>query len=85
MHRPPLKTVLSALALAAPTQLLACAACFGRSDSRLAEGMNWGILTLLAVVGTVVLGLVALFVGHLRRASRLARTAAHDSLPAPTL
>jgi hypothetical protein len=38
--------------------LLACAACFGQSDSPLAKGMNWGILSLLAVV-VMVLGSIA--------------------------
>jgi hypothetical protein len=39
--------------------LLACAACFGKSDSPLAEGMNWGIFSLLAVVGCVLSGFAA--------------------------
>lgn len=34
--------------------LLACAACFGKSDSPLANGMNWGIFTLLGVVVPVL-------------------------------
>ena len=37
-----------------PAKALACAACYGASDSPLAEGMTWGILTLLGVVGTVL-------------------------------
>jgi hypothetical protein len=37
----------------------ACAACFGKSDSPLAEGMNWGIFSLLAVVGCVLSGFAA--------------------------
>jgi len=39
---------------------LACSACYGVSDAPMARGMNWGILSLLAVVG-VVLGSVASF------------------------
>ena len=38
----------------------ACAACYGASDSPMAKGMNWGIFSLLAVVG-MVLGSVATF------------------------
>lgn len=38
----------------------ACAACYGKSDSAMAQGMNWGIFSLLAVVG-VVLGCVGAF------------------------
>ena len=40
--------------------ILACAACYGASDSPLAAGMNWGILSLLAIVG-LVLGTVGTF------------------------
>jgi len=45
---------------------LACAACYGKSDSALASGMNWGILTLLGVVLTV-LTCIALFFMHIVR------------------
>jgi len=44
----------------------ACAACYGKSDSALASGMNWGILTLLGVVLTV-LTTIALFFVHIVR------------------
>lgn len=47
----------------------ACAACFGKNDGRLAQGMNLGILFLLGVV-VVVLGAVALFFAYLVRRSR---------------
>ena len=40
--------------------LLACAACYGASDSPMAKGMNWGIFSLLSVVA-VVLGSIATF------------------------
>lgn len=43
-----------------PRALFACAACYGASDSPMAKGMNWGILSLLGVVA-VVLGSVATF------------------------
>jgi hypothetical protein len=46
---------------------LACAACYGKSDSLLAQGMNWGILALLAVVLTVLSGIVAFFVHVAKR------------------
>jgi hypothetical protein len=48
--------------------VLACAACYGQSDSPLAEGMNWGIFTLLGVVAGV-LGGIALFFVHIGRRS----------------
>jgi len=54
--------VASVLCAAAfhPASLFACAACYGASDSPMAKGMNWGIFSLLAVVG-MVLGSVATF------------------------
>lgn len=49
----------------------ACAACFGKSDSALAHGMNAGILTLLAVIGTMLLCVASFFVFVARRAARI--------------
>ena len=50
-----------------PTSLWACAACTGRTDSPLAVGMNWGILTLLGVVLTVLSGVLVFFVHVIRK------------------
>ena len=63
------RLLLTCCLAALPGQLYACAACYGRSDSRLAEGMNWGILSLLVVVAGVLAGFAAFFIYHLRRAS----------------
>jgi len=57
--------VAAALALA-PSSLLACAACTGKTDSSLAVGMNWGIVTLLGFVVTM-LSCFALFFVHVAR------------------
>ncbi len=58
--------------IAACPQASACAACFGKSDSPLAYGMNAGIYVLLAVIGSM-LGLIAsFFVFVSRRAARIA-------------
>ena len=63
-----------ALALGAvPRSAEACAACFGRSDSPMAQGMNMGIFSLLIVIVSVLLGIAIFFVYILRRAARLAR------------
>jgi len=59
-------SLAAALAALAPSPLFACAACYGRTDSPLAEGMNWGILTLLGVVLTVLSGIVVFFVHIVR-------------------
>ena len=58
-----------------PVRVLACAACYGASDSPLAEGMNWGIFTLLGVVGTVLTCFLVFFV-HIVRKSEAATAAA---------
>jgi hypothetical protein len=50
----------------------ACATCFGSSDSKMAEGMNMGIVTLLAVVGVMLTSLAVSFVVMARRSARLA-------------
>ena len=47
----------------------ACATCFGKSDSKLAEGMNWGIFTLLGVILSVLIGISAFFIFIARRAA----------------
>lgn len=66
-----LAVVLLALVAALPDRALACATCYGASDSPLAQGMNWGIVTLLGFVG-MVLGGISLFFVHIgRRSARL--------------
>ncbi|MGA9450772.1 MAG: hypothetical protein WBW41_05425 [Verrucomicrobiia bacterium] len=64
-----LRKILVAAAALAPSPLFACAACYGRSDSPLASGMNWGIFTLLGVILTVLTG-VALFFVHVIRGEK---------------
>ena len=68
-----------ALAALAPPPLLACAACYGQSDSPLASGMNWGIFTLMGVIVTVLATIATFFVYLIRK-----ETAAGDH-PAPTI
>lgn len=46
----------------------ACAACFGASDSRLAEGMNAGIFALMGVIGGVLFAIAGFFFFIARRA-----------------
>jgi hypothetical protein len=70
---------LAALALMlSPAPARACAACYGASDSPLAQGMNMGILFLLAVIGSVLVGISAFFIFVARNSARLAAAA-----PAP--
>ena len=82
-----LKSVLM-LAAFSPVKLLACAACYGANvDSSMADGMNWGIFTLLAVL-VPVLGAFLTFLIYLIRKSEAveaARAEQDDSLsPEPT-
>ena len=74
------RKILAATLLLAPSPLFACAACYGRSDSPLASGMNWGIFTLLGLVLTV-LTCSALFFVHVIRGEK-AQTG-NDENPAP--
>jgi len=71
--------LLVALVLAAPQTMLACATCFGKSDSDLARAMNWGIVSLLAVVVVVLSGIAAFFIYLARRAAMTAG----DETPVP--
>lgn len=86
---------LAALGLAgvmlAPGRAAACAACYGANiDDRMADGMNWAIMTLGAIV-FVVLGAFLTFLIHIIRKSEAveaARTAGAATLrvkqsPAP--
>ena len=71
----------AALALALHTDAaLACAACYGKSDSPLADGMNWGIFSLMGVVVCVLGSIAGCFIFIARRAA--ARNAAATA-PAP--
>jgi hypothetical protein len=65
------KLVLAAAALAAfaPSPLFACAACYGKSDSPLASGMNAGIFTMLGVLGVMFTCIVTFFVHVVRKES----------------
>jgi hypothetical protein len=74
---PKIKSALAALLAAAllrPDSLLACAACYGQSDSPLVRAMNWGIFSLLGVVVCVLSG-VALFFVHVSRRTATPRAA----------
>ncbi len=68
-------------AIAAPRPALACAACFGKSDSDLARGMNWGILSLLTVI-VFVLGCIAAFFIYLARRAAATSGAENDAATA---
>ncbi len=71
-----LKFLLPVLALFAPVKSFACAACYGGNiDSSLADGMNWGIFTLLAIVVPVLVTFLAFFIYLIRKSDALAKAA----------
>ena len=69
MNRRPVLLALVALAvlLVGAADASACAACFGKSDSKLAQGMNAGIFALLGVIGSVLFAIAGFFFFIIRR------------------
>jgi hypothetical protein len=57
--------------LALPQAAMACATCYGAADSPMTKGMNNGILTLIALVGVVYVGIGKVFLDFRRRSRRL--------------
>jgi hypothetical protein len=68
--------VVLSIVLAAPRSIFACAACTGRSDDAVAQGLNAAVLMLLLVL-LVVLGAFVSFLAY------LVRRAAKHPLPLP--
>lgn len=60
---------LAVLVCCHPVTAHACAACYGQSDSPMAKGFNWGIVSLLAVVLSVLGGIAGFFFYLARRAA----------------
>jgi hypothetical protein len=56
--------------LAKTPAAMACATCFGASDSPMAQGMNWGIFSLLAVIIPVLAIIGGFFIFLARRSSQ---------------
>jgi hypothetical protein len=68
------KAIIATLAaLAAAPMAQACAVCFGKSDSPLAQGLNMGIVALLLVITAVLALISTFFVFIARRSSQLER------------
>jgi hypothetical protein len=65
---------IGAAILFQPGSILACAACYGQSDSPMAAGMNWGILSLLGMIGLVLGGVAGFFVFLARRSLAMAKS-----------
>jgi len=69
--------------LASPASLLACAACFGKSDSNMARSLNAGIFSLMAIIGTVLIGAASFFVFLSRKAAATVQAEQTGKSPAP--
>jgi hypothetical protein len=60
------------LVLLAPSPGFACSACYGANiDSPMATGMNWGIFTLLGVIGTVLATFLTFLIYIIRKSEAL--------------
>lgn len=76
--------MIIALAFLAPGRLLACAACYGAHiDDRMADGMNWAILTLGVFIASV-LGAFLTFLIYAIRKSEALEAAAQKKSPEPS-
>lgn len=64
-----LALVALALLLVSAPDASACAACFGKNDGKLAQGMNAGIFALLGVIGGVLFAIAGFFFFIVRRAA----------------
>lgn len=60
-----------AIVAASTPSAMACAACFGASDSPMAKGMNWGIFSLLAVIVCMLSGIAGFFVFLARKSAQV--------------
>jgi hypothetical protein len=70
------KLLIALLALGLPAKSLACAACYGQANGPMADGMTWGIFTLLGVVVPVLGGFLAFFIYLIRKSEAMANPAA---------
>jgi hypothetical protein len=70
-----LPILAAAMFAALPSRAMACAACFGQSDSDLAHGLNAGILFLFVIVAAVLGGFAAFFIYLARRSARVSAAA----------
>ena len=70
---------LAVLGILPAQNIFACAACYGKSDSPIAWGMNAGIIALLVVVGVVLSGITGFFVYIAKRAAKISDNDTNNS------
>ena len=71
--------LLAVVALLIPGSVLACGSCYGAADSSATNGMNFAILSMLGVTGSVLAAMTSFFL-YLRKRARL-YLAANDTQP----
>ena len=75
-----LRKIILMLAVLAPAKLFACAACYGAQiDDRMADGMNWAILTLGVIVATVLGAFLTFLIYAIRKSEALEAAAQKNS------
>jgi hypothetical protein len=57
--------------VAQPRLVLACAACYGQDSGPMAQGMNWGILSLLVIIVSVLASVAGFFIYLANRSATL--------------
>lgn len=73
------------LAALAPVRGWACAACYGPNiDSPMADGMNWAIFTLGAIIVTVLGAFLTFLVYAIRRSEAIVSAAQPAAATGPT-
>lgn len=76
--------LLMSLAMAQPASVLACAACYGQDTGPMAQGMNWGIFSLLGVIVSVLAGVAGFFIYLAHRAAPVPAPAVPEPLAGAT-
>jgi hypothetical protein len=62
--------IVALIALFYPVSALACGSCYGAADTTATNGMNFAILSMLGITGSVLAALTSFFL-YLRRRARL--------------
>lgn len=76
--------ILALVPMAHPGSLWACAACYGQDSGPMAQGMNWGILSLLGIIVSVLVGVAGFFIYLANRSAHVPLEAAPDQLASST-
>jgi hypothetical protein len=62
--------IIALIALFNPPSALACGSCYGAADTPATNGMNFAILSMLGITGSVLAALTSFFL-YLRKRARL--------------